>query len=129
MLRNTIMALRCRAASPLEWEVSFLLIQADAASRRGLIQALVPLPVQSQVVTTLAVLRPSFMNLPIQSPPRPKSALLHPVALTFLVLAFVCYMLSLIPAMSAFFALGMLLELVYWATVLVASSQQSSRSD
>jgi hypothetical protein len=29
MLRNTIMALRCRAASPLEWEVSFLLVQAD----------------------------------------------------------------------------------------------------
>ena len=28
---------------PLKWEVSFLLIQADAASRRGLIQALCPM--------------------------------------------------------------------------------------
>jgi hypothetical protein len=31
---------RCRAAKPLKWEVSFLLIQAEAASRLGLIQAL-----------------------------------------------------------------------------------------
>jgi hypothetical protein len=47
MCRNTIMALRCRAASPLEWEVSFLLIQAEAASRLGLIQALAPLALLS----------------------------------------------------------------------------------
>ena len=62
------------------------------------------------------------------SPAPRKSALLHPIALGLLLLAFLCYLLSLVPAMAAFFALGMLLEVAYWVAVLMASSQPPSDS-
>ena len=50
------------------------------------------------------------------------------LALGFLLLAFLCYVLSFNPAMAAFIAIGMLLEVAYWVTVLIASAQPPSES-
>jgi hypothetical protein len=68
------------------------------------------------------------MPSPARSAAQQKRSLIHSVAFAFLVAAIVCYMLSFAPAMAAFFALGLLLELAFWVTVVVASGQRSSQS-
>jgi hypothetical protein len=68
------------------------------------------------------------MPSPARSAAQQKRNLIHSVAFAFLVAALVCYVLSFVPAMAAFFALGLLLELAFWATVVVASSQRPSQS-
>ena len=80
------------------------------------------------VVTFSGPPRHVSMPSPARTAALQKRSLVHAVALGFLVAALVCYMLSLVPAMAAFFALGLLLELFFWATLLVASGEPPSQS-